>query len=327
MNDQERLLLLHKRWTDSISPEELARLEEWLASDEAFRKEAKSLESLWEKAALTHSSFQPDTDRAWKRFRARMNARPRIFRLKRGWRIAAAIAVLIAVAGWFWVQSSSGQHISTADAIIENFVLPDGSVIWLNKYSRLEYPVEFDEQIRIVELKGEAYFEVRSDTEYPFLVKTPYGEVEVTGTEFNVRAYAGKEDFEEVFLKSGSVTYRENKEGKEVVLEPDSKVLHFHASSRLDHQPAPDALPLYWQEGKLKFKDERIEKVLSLMEAYYNVKFDAREVSFMFDCTISPDLSGLSLDEACQVITSTSRIEFNQVGRRMYELSGGYPCD
>ncbi len=67
--------------------------------------------------------------------------------------------------------------------------LPDGSLVWLNAASTLRYPAQFDENRRIVELTGEAFFEIKKkDRSVPFIVKTANQEVEVLGTQFNVSA-------------------------------------------------------------------------------------------------------------------------------------------
>src|SRR5690606_22860285 len=72
-------------------------------------------------------------------------------------------------------------------------VLPDGSKVWLNSASSLTYPAEFSNSVRVVELEGEAYFEVSERSSIvggpanmPFIVKTHGQEVEVLGTQFNV---------------------------------------------------------------------------------------------------------------------------------------------
>ena len=68
--------------------------------------------------------------------------------------------------------------------------LPDGSKVWLNAGSSLKYPTQFNDKQRVVSMQGEAYFEVESDKEHPFIVKTKQLTVEATGTAFNVNAYA-----------------------------------------------------------------------------------------------------------------------------------------
>ena len=71
--------------------------------------------------------------------------------------------------------------------------LSDGTKVHLNAESQLTYPVCFSNEQRIVQIEGEAYFDVAPDKEHPFIVQTPHTSIRVTGTSFNVRAYADEE--------------------------------------------------------------------------------------------------------------------------------------
>lgn len=68
-------------------------------------------------------------------------------------------------------------------------VLPDGSRVWLNSASSLKYPVLFKGKQRIVELEGEAYFDIKANSKMPFLVRTNKSDVLVLGTAFNINSY------------------------------------------------------------------------------------------------------------------------------------------
>ncbi|MBK7407861.1 MAG: FecR domain-containing protein [Saprospirales bacterium] len=336
MNDQERILLLHKRWTGSISPAELARLEEWLASDEAFRKEARSLESIWEKAAKTQSSFQPDTARAWDRFQKEMHATPaapaRIIRIPRVWRVAASLLLLVgamAAATLFLpgVRSQLQQAFYGGNTF-QTYTLSDGSEVMVNAYSQFKFPDTFEEGERRVYLEGEAFFKVKSNPAHPFIVQTPRGQVRVTGTKFNVRAYA-KEDFEEVFLQSGRVMYQAGQELDAVKLNPKERVVLEKSAQALQTYSDPDAIPLYWVEGRLNFRNTRFEEILPVMEQYFHVKFDVENVRPYLHCRHTFNLSGLSLRESLDLIKAVANIEYMEIGPKAYRLNGGrgaIPC-
>ena len=83
-------------------------------------------------------------------------------------------------------------------------LLADGTKVWLNSRSKLKFPDRFQKDARKVELDGEGYFEVTHQEEAPFTVHTSKYDVKVLGTEFNVKAYKDKEQFETSLLK-GSV--------------------------------------------------------------------------------------------------------------------------
>lgn len=69
-------------------------------------------------------------------------------------------------------------------------VLPDGTRVWLNALSKLEYPAEFSADKRQVAVTGEAYFEVTENKDKPFIVTSHGQTIQVLGTSFNVYAYA-----------------------------------------------------------------------------------------------------------------------------------------
>lgn len=81
--------------------------------------------------------------------------------------------------------------------------LPDGTKVWLNAESKLDFPSQFGKGKRLVHLKGEAYFEVTKDKRHPFVVVNDYFTTTVLGTVFNVRAY--DEHDANVVLVSGRV--------------------------------------------------------------------------------------------------------------------------
>lgn len=70
-------------------------------------------------------------------------------------------------------------------------VLADGSRVWINSQSVLEFPARFTENERRVRLKGEAYFDIIKDEHKPFIVEVGDKEVRVLGTQFNISDYEG----------------------------------------------------------------------------------------------------------------------------------------
>ena len=79
---------------------------------------------------------------------------------------------------------SHNEKVATSDHF-DVVDLPDGSIVYLNHNSSIEYEQGLPN--RTVEMSGEAFFDV-VESDVPFIVRTPHGEVKVLGTEFNVRA-------------------------------------------------------------------------------------------------------------------------------------------
>ena len=102
-------------------------------------------------------------------------------------------------------------------------VLSDGTRVWMNSDSRLKYPVMFSSNKREVILSGEAYFDVVKDKSAPFIVKTESGNIEVLGTEFNIKCYSD-EDALVTTLVNGKVKFDDGI-NPSVILKPEEQLI------------------------------------------------------------------------------------------------------
>lgn len=151
-----------------------------------------------------------------------------------------------------------------------NLTLPDGSNIWLNAQTTIQYPVSFNKHDRRVKLDGEAYFEVAKDKKRPFIVHTKECSVEVLGTKFNVDAYSKRDKFETVLME-GSVRVSMHQDPSEVIfLKPHTKV--YRSNGKLLTRKMDNYERYRWKEGLICFRDEPFEIVMEDFEKFYGVK-------------------------------------------------------
>ncbi|WP_341840602.1 FecR family protein [Chitinophaga caseinilytica] len=142
--------------------------------------------------------------------------------------------------------------------------LSDGTNVWLNAASVLRYPTAFVGPERVVELTGEAYFEVAKDASRPFVVKTDGGtDVKVTGTHFNVSAYE-EQPAQVVTLLEGAVTVNQRQ------LEPGQQAVSQNGTIRIS--PADTEQAVAWKNGFFSFSDADIKTVMQELERWYDVK-------------------------------------------------------
>jgi len=94
-------------------------------------------------------------------------------------------------------------------------ILADGTQVWLNAASSINYPTAFAGRERRVEIAGEAYFEIKKNAERPFVVRRAGSDeiIQVLGTRFNVNAY-DDEDAMKTTLLEGSVKRNNKEKGK-----------------------------------------------------------------------------------------------------------------
>ena len=157
-------------------------------------------------------------------------------------------------------------------------LLADGTKVWLNSRSKLKFPDRFQKDARNVELDGEGYFEVTHQEDAPFTVHTSKYDVQVLGTEFNVKAYNGKNQFETSLLK-GSVEVSDANKSQIVRLRPDEKVIS--DGSQLIRSAILDKNYFRWKEGLLCLDDESIGGLIDKLELYYDVKIIVQQASLM----------------------------------------------
>ena len=158
--------------------------------------------------------------------------------------------------------------ISTPRGRFFRLILPDGSRVWLNAASSIQYPTAFSGTERRVEVKGEAYFEVAHDAGKPFKVALDGGaEVEVLGTHFNVNDY-GDEPAPAVTLLEGSV--RVKNKSNAVVLEPGQQAVLEH-SFRVQRE-VNTAQVVAWKDGGFNFDNMGVETVMRQLSRWYDIE-------------------------------------------------------
>lgn len=154
-----------------------------------------------------------------------------------------------------------------------SLILNDGTRVWLNSESELEYPVFFGKGERVVKLAGEAFFEVAKDVSRPFIVETSDMRTRVLGTSFNIKAYKNESSIVTT-LFTGKVEVTPLLDTtRRVVLLPgqqadwDIQLKQLNVGqTRLEHVVA-------WKEGMFVFNKENIEVVTRQIERWYGVKF------------------------------------------------------
>ena len=150
-------------------------------------------------------------------------------------------------------------------------ILSDGTRVWLNADSELEYPVEFVKKERIVKLSGEAYFEVAPNPEQPFIVEAGGIQTRVLGTAFNFSAYRG-ENASTITLLTGKVAVSAPGHAERVLL--PGQQLKYDAENRKTVIKEVDAEDfVVWKDGLFLFNDCGLEEIIPRLSRWYGVTF------------------------------------------------------
>ncbi len=196
-----------------------------------------------------------------------------------------------------------------------SLILSDGTRVYLNSLSSLRFPVSFQGNRREVELEGEAYFDVKPGSE-PFIVKYNNVAVEVLGTTFNVSAYPYENSH--TTLVDGSVRVSMGT-GAKAVLKPSEQATIKSGSSNLDIREVDTSLYTSWINGKINFKDERLEDIMIYLSRWYDMSVFYSEPSvkdLRFGCNINrykdiiPFLELLEQTEKVQISINGKNITF-----------------
>lgn len=202
---------------------------------------------------------------------------------RRFWQVAASILLLMTLSFLLYdklILSAKTELISKVDIITKEnpkgqkstIYLKDGSTIILNSNSKISYPVEFSSTERIIELEGEAYFEVAKDVNRPFRVKTKSTVTTALGTAFNIAAF-NNVDQEQISLTSGKVEVQ--KLGAAVAafsLEPGQGVVYSKSSQNMTKRAIDAKRVQAWTTKELIFENDDIQEVVRRLERWYGVE-------------------------------------------------------
>lgn len=148
--------------------------------------------------------------------------------------------------------------------------LEDGTSIQVNAASELLFPTRFEAHARQVKLRGEAYFDVATDKNAPFVVQLDNElAIEVTGTSFNVKTYP-EEDETSVALVEGSVNVYKERQLLATLL-PGQQLTYRHSTGRHEVNEADLSAATDWTNGEFVFRNETIDHIMRKIARWYNV--------------------------------------------------------
>lgn len=149
--------------------------------------------------------------------------------------------------------------------------LSDGTKIWLNSGSTLEFPSKFYGDKREIALTGEMYIEVTENKKMPFFVQTPLFKVQVLGTQFNVSAY--EKQIQSVVLVGGSVDLKLKDGAYSCQLIPNEMAV-IQDDNTISKQQVDVFKYICWTKGYIMLNEATISDVLKYIERYYNLSFE-----------------------------------------------------
>jgi transmembrane sensor len=342
MSDHTPWPLIAKYLAGECSQEEKLVMEWWL-EDYHNNQLYQQIKTAWQQEREPKDVPEFDPEHALSRLHARIaendttgtdRAETQVrYRRLRFWMAAASVIILTGIAYLFvnkeiGKKSESlvnlGETIRSEDEVI-SFALPDGSQVWLNKKSRLDYPKAFTSDRREVFLEGEAFFEVVPNPEKPFIVKSRKVSTRVLGTSFNVRVNKSEETAS-VAVATGKVEVsKETASGTPIRITQLTPQQELVINTKKD-ETYIDIVSLTdvgsWRREQLVFRNNTYAEVITRLESHYGIKVNLRDTSLR-DCRVMASFGeDASLRDVLKLLSISNSFRYNIDGNQVTILGG-----
>jgi transmembrane sensor len=203
-------------------------------------------------------------------------------------------------------------------------VLPDGTVIWLNAGSKIEYRITGDKPVRGVSLEGEAYFNVAKDPDHLFTVNTEEMIIKAYGTEFNVKAYPEEKKVETTLVKGSVSVEIKNNPSNKTLLEPSEQAIYYKPSSErsenfLVTKGIDPSIYTLWIHDRLQIRGETLKELAVILERKYDVTihFDDNTLK---DLRFTGIIENETIEQILELIKISSKVDYQIDGRKILLL-------
>ena len=314
MSNNRFFELISRKLSGESTTEELDELETMLSSDADAAARFKLVQQYWNQHDHTDEHFVED---AFQKLVPKLNAPVQELPKSRNrpnnnflLAVAAAASVIL-IAGSVLVAKRNTNSFLSGNGNgslvekknikgVKSFVtLADGTRIWLNADTKIQYPKQFTGNTREVYLSGEAFFEVARNVTRPFIIHLENGTVKVLGTSFNIRAYDNEKSIE-ASVASGKVAfipkYNTGKKEDTIFLTGDNKLRYLLTKKQVIVESTVSRDDIAWIGGKLVFKAMSFEEIGAELERSFGKKivFDSDSARFF---RLTGSFQNNSLDE------------------------------
>jgi transmembrane sensor len=327
ISEENNEILIVRYLSGEASPEEISELKKWLSASGDNLLYFRQVKNIWDNSKQYSFKELLNADKAFVKVKQRVTLRSPAFNIWSAWKKIAAVLLIPLILGnlMYFLFRESNTPVSQEPIYNELFAafgtrsalkLSDGSSVWLNSGSSIKYPDKFIGKNRVVYLNGEAYFEVESNPEKPFIVETSSIKVKATGTKFNVLGYSSIDE-NEVTLVSGKVevglTGSDNKY-KSTNMEVNQHLTFDKSTGAVSVVSEDTYKYISWKEGKLVFRNEPLSEVAKKISQVFNIEIEIRgkEIeNYSYRATFQDE----SLAEILKLLKISSPINYYEVKR------------
>ena len=312
----------------NCTTEEVESLLEWILLSDENKVQYLTIKKLYNLKKINHFSQPLQLENALIKFNQQVDdtkkeqKRRYIIRFSK---YAALLLLLIGIPVLFWlirfnynVQFEKFYTVNLAkNSPVKVVLLSDGSKVWLNSGSFFQYPAKFNKKERHVKLKGEAYFEVKSDTHHPFIVQADDLKVKVYGTSFNINTDTYDRTIKTT-LVSGCVAIQSLKGKNLALLYPDQMAIYNSQNKNIEIDRVNTNLYTSWRLGMILFETATLKEITNKLQDFYQVniiinkgfKFD-KKYNFVFR-------NNQSIDQVMQMLKFVTPINYKKYDNTIY---------
>jgi len=294
MNKELDIQQLISYLTGNCSSDEQMVVEQWMNLSEDNKMLFDEFKLAWENSGSNVDSFLIDVDKSWKEFKVLADFKEEvdaeIVSTKKTRNIFLSIssvaAVIVVLFSLYFILNTNQEvkDLSYTANTTQNdspVLLPDGSKVIMGKGAKIVYPEQFATEVRKINFKGEAFFEVTSNPEKPMIIASDNIRVKVLGTSFNLCNCNNSNEIS-VYLEKGKVLFYsiDNTDGsvlEQVVLLPGQKASFNKTTGLITKQNYTNNNHNAWKTGSLEFVKAPMSDVIKVLEKTYKIKIDSDE--------------------------------------------------
>lgn len=318
---------MNRYFAGEATADEMAELAGWIRSDDENKRQFEEYLKSWK--AVHHASVEKriNLDAEWISLQKNIEAGKKSHTKKTGtkplwgytnaFRIAASIIIIV---GIFLIMKflvlEDELHKIVAETGITEVSLPDGSIVTLNRGAVLKYPENFDPEVRNVEIKGEAFFEIDTDTARPFILSYSNVKIEVLGTSFYIASSAKSEKFDIVLVEGKVSIYYKEKPVRKVIMQPHDRATVSLKENKIVKKVNTDPNYLSWKTRYFVFENTPLTEVMKKLEKTYgkNIIFANPNIS---NCRLTATFDDQTLTSILKVLQATFDIKIVTIGERI----------
>lgn len=343
--------LFSRKLANEASTEELHELQQLLEDNRTLFHEMEAIEELWNSEAQEDADYLEATYHLHYEKMKKLGIEPKhidesdevvstsFFTPGRKKAVAMFSLFAIAVVSFFIIKkpttetpvltadvAATPKEVATKNGVSTKMILPDGSTVWLNVGSKLDYTCIGTSGNREVQLTGEAFFDIVKNPKRPFIIHTSKIDVKVLGTKFNVKAYPEDKTVETSLVQGSVEVFVKNRPGEKFLLKPNQKLVLLNETEE-EIKQTESSLPIIaikrltylnndtlavetsWMKRKLVFEKESFAEVARKMERWYDIKIEFKKKS-MEDEILTGDFTKETLKQALDALRFTANFKY-----------------